>query len=105
MQFFGRLSMSIYLIHKPLIFYIRFFIHTVWNWDGISAEDHGGPHPPPSPLWMVPIHIILSPSFGILITIFIEEPARKRLKEWKEQSDNKRRVEVETSKRTVLVPK
>ena len=94
--------MSIYLIHKPLVFYIRFFIHTVWNWDGISAEDHGGPHP----LWMVPIHIILSPSFGILITIFIEEPARKRLKEWKEQSDNKRsRVEVETSKRTVLVPK
>ena len=59
----------------------------------------------PSPLWIVPIHIILSPSFGILINIFTEESARKRLKEWKEQSDNKRRVEVETIERTVLVPK
>ena len=59
--------------------------------------NNGGPKP--LPLWTVPIHIILSLSFGILITNFIEEPARNKLKKWKENSEK----EIQTEN-TKLVP-
>ena len=60
--------------------------------------NNGGPKP--LPLWTVPIHIILSLSCGILITIFIEDPARKTLKKWKENS--KKEIQTENDK---LLPK
>ena len=99
MQFFGRISMSLYLIHEPVVFYIRFFMHGVWNWE--DAEGMEGP--PPSPIWTVPIHVILSLCFGTLITIYIEEPARKILKEYRDHLINKRNEAL--SEKSQLVPK
>ena len=80
MQFFGRISMSLYLVHEPLIFYIQLCFYGNLNW-----EDNKGKPPLPSPIWTVPIHITLSLILGIFITIFIEEPARKKFKEWNEK--------------------
>ena len=74
---------------------IRFFFHGVWNWE----VNNGGPKP--LPLWTVPIHLILSLIFGILITIFIEEPARKKLKKWQEKQSEKE-IQTENAK---LLPK
>ena len=34
------------------------------------------------PLWAVPIHIIISIIFGILLTLYVEDPARKKLNQW-----------------------
>ena len=34
------------------------------------------------PLWAVPIHVIISIILGILLTLYIEEPARKKLNQW-----------------------
>ena len=34
----------------------------------------------PNPIWTVPIHIILSLIFASILTIYVEEPARKWLK-------------------------
>ena len=76
MQFFGRISMSLYLVHEPIIFYIRFFFYGVWHWkDGQGSPD--------APSWTIPIHVIISLIFATFITLFIEEPARKLLKKWR----------------------
>jgi peptidoglycan/LPS O-acetylase OafA/YrhL len=32
------------------------------------------------PVWGIPIHLVISLIFGILLTLFIEDPARKFLK-------------------------
>ena len=88
MQFCGRISMSLYLIHEPLIFYIRLIyweivgnpkqINGVWQWEGWEG-------PNASPFWTVPIHFIISLIFATLITLYLEEPARKKLKRWREK--------------------
>ena len=57
---------------------------------------NGGPKP--LPLWTVPIHLILSLIFGILITIFIEEPARKKLKKWQEKQSVEEEIQTENAK-------
>ena len=80
--------MSLYLIHEPLIFYIRLIyweivgnpkqINGVWQWEGWEG-------PNASPFWTVPIHFIISLIFATLITLYLEEPARKKLKRWREK--------------------
>ena len=36
------------------------------------------------PLWAIPIHISISVILGIILTLYIEEPARKKLNQrWK----------------------
>ena len=67
--------MSLYLVHEPIIFYIRFVFYGVWHWE----DNEGSPY---APTWTIPIHIIISLIFATLITLFIEEPARKLLKNW-----------------------
>ena len=87
MQFFGRISMSLYLVHEPIIFYIRFFFYGVWHWE----DNEGSPN---SPTWTIPIHIIISLIFASLITLFIEEPARKLLKNWRAKDTKSQELEM-----------
>ena len=72
--------MSLYLIHEPLIYWIKFFIHGYQDW-------RTGMEKPVTdfPVWAIPVHLIVSIIFGSLLTIFIEEPARKYLKKWQER--------------------
>ena len=89
MQFLGRISMALYLIHEPIIFYIRLCFYGVWNWE----SEFGPQPPPPSPAWTIPIHMGISILLASFLTIFIEEPGRKMLKSWK-QKRNETKEEV-----------
>ena len=74
MQFLGRISMSLYLIHEPLIYWIKLIVHGPAKW--IDGKNPGLT----MPIWAIPIHVLISLVFGTLLTIFLEEPARKFLK-------------------------
>ena len=64
--------MSLYLIHVPLIFWIKFIIHGPAEWlDGKNEFT--------MPNWAIPIHLLVSLAFGTLLTLFVEDPARKFL--------------------------
>ena len=34
------------------------------------------------PLWAVPIHVIISIVLGVILTLYVEDPARKKLTKW-----------------------
>ena len=65
--------MSLYLIHKPLINWLKLIIYGPVEW-----EDGKNPGLK-MPAWAIPIHLVISMIFGVLLTLFIEEPARKFL--------------------------
>lgn len=71
MQFLGRISMSLYLVHIPLMKWIEFLIHGTVEWSEGKQEDIE------FPAWALPVHVAISVAFAVLITIFFEEPARK----------------------------
>ncbi len=78
MQFLGRISMALYLVHLPLAFWLNVIIfgpEPVW-------ENGQKPEGQKMPLWAIPIHVIISLIFGVLLTILVEEPARKFLNKW-----------------------
>ena len=66
--------MSLYLIHEPLIYWIKLIIHGPAEW--IDGKNPGLI----MPSWAIPIHALISLVFGTVMTIFLEEPARKFLK-------------------------
>ena len=82
MQFCGRISMALYLIHEPVIFYIRLCFYGVWYW---PESEFGPQSPPPSPAWTILYHMVISIILASLLTIFIEEPVRKMLKSWRQR--------------------
>ena len=74
MQFLGRISMALYLIHLLLIDLLKLLIHGPVEWiDGKNPRIL-------LPAWGIPIHLIISLVFAILLTLFVEDPARKFLK-------------------------
>lgn len=77
MQFLGRISMSLYLVHEPVIFYIDLCVYGPFL----------GPIPPEPwrrmPTWAIPIHIAVSLVLGTALTLLLEEPARKGLRKLK----------------------
>ena len=76
MQFLGRVSMSLYLIHEPLIYWLKLIIHGPVEWvDGKNPEVK-------LPVWAIPIHLVISLIFGVLLTLFLEDPMRKILKKY-----------------------
>ena len=78
MQFLGRISMSLYLFHLPLILYIsEIFIYV--NGQERKEKWHNNP-----PVWTIPIHFLLSLIFGTLLTFYVEDPARKWLTKWRD---------------------
>ena len=76
MQFLGRISMALYLIHCPLIYWIKIGI---FGKIGLAVV---GKQPevdfPPWPA--IPVHILLSIISAAILTKFLEEPARRSLK-------------------------
>ena len=68
MQFIGRISMSLYLIHGILMKVIKWVI---WKWTGIYHNR--------LQIWAIKYYYILSFIVAIVITFFIEEPTRKFL--------------------------
>ena len=79
MQFLGRISMSIYLFHFPLILYISgIFVYNQNNLDTKEINMYINPE------WTIPIHFLLTLIFGTLLTIYVEDPARKRLNKWRD---------------------
>ena len=65
MQFLGRISMSLYLIHEPLVFWLKLIIYGQVAW--IDGKKPGIK----LPLWGIPIHLLISLIFGALITLYI----------------------------------
>ena len=74
MQYLGRISMALYLMHENMVFWIN-----LCYYGPIGHNDHK-PEGMKLPVWGIPIAIILSLAFATMLTIFLEEPARKRLK-------------------------
>ena len=66
--------MAIYLVHEPTIFWINCIIY--------GPFQKAKPGEFNLPLWAVPIHVVVSIILGILLTLYIEEPARKKLNQW-----------------------
>ena len=67
--------MSLYLVHRPIIFWINFCVYGRVSWpNGIKQDVR-------MPIWCVPIHIALSLLASGFLTICVEEPARNFLKE------------------------
>ena len=78
MQFLGRISMSLYLFHLPLIFYITGFV--TYGQENIDLKEFLFLNP----VWTIPIHFLLSLIFGTLLTFYVEDPARKWLMKWRD---------------------
>ena len=72
MKFFGRISLSLYLVHGILIDWLKFISYgpQVDRWKNPEFN---------MPIWEIPIHLVLSLILATIITIFIEEPAQKCL--------------------------
>ena len=66
--------MALYLVHEPTIFWINLAIYGPF-------EEHK-PKDLKLPLWAVPIHLVISLLLGTVLTLYLEEPVRKRLKNW-----------------------
>ena len=93
MQFLGRISMSLYLIHEPLIYWIKLIVHGPAQW--IDGKNPGLT----MPSWAIPIHVLISLFFGTLLAIFLEEPARKFLKKClakRKEAENTQTVQSQT---------
>lgn len=74
MQFFGKVSMSLYLVHEPIIFWIAFLINGPIEWT------KSRPASTDFPLRYSPVHAIVSIILAVLLTKFVEEPIKKKLR-------------------------
>ena len=75
---------------QPIIDWMNFILYGKVNWD--NGEK---PHFVEFPIWGIPIHVAASLIFGSAITLFLEEPVRDLLKQWR---DNKNGVHLEEHK-------
>ena len=69
--------MAIYLVHEPAIFWITC---AIYGSDLMPLEDKIRGFR--LPLWAVPIHVIISIVLGVILTLYVEDPARKNLTKW-----------------------
>ena len=86
LQYLGRISMCIYLVHWPLIFYIC-WIHNKgrilhWNCEPntSSSECHDAFNEARTmPVWGIPVVFMISIAFAHLLFVCVELPIRNRL--------------------------
>ena len=57
--------MSLYLIHEPLVYWLKLIIYGKVAW--IDGKKPGIK----LPLWGIPIHLLISLIFGVLITLYL----------------------------------
>ena len=92
LQFLGRISMSFYLSHEVIIFWLKWMIYGMFNWpyEILTYQEKLAQASvyAPLPIWAVPIHIGTSILLGIVLTILLEEPARKWLRQEGKQRRN-----------------
>ena len=86
MQFFGRISMAVYLVHYPLILWLLLAIHggpVEWVEGGDEINGYRRMNPlgfhDYLPGWAIPINFTVSIIIGYLLTLLVEDPARKLL--------------------------
>ena len=72
-QFLGRISMAVYLVHVPLITTFRLLIY------GPMEFAPGNYNKLPFPYWAVIAHIFVTIGIASLLTFYFEEPIRKVL--------------------------
>ena len=84
MQFLGRISMALYLGHETMVFLINLCYFGPIGHNGAMPESIK------LPVWGIPIAIVLSLAFATILTIFLEEPARKKLKLLYRPENNKK---------------
>ena len=70
-QQLGRCSMTLYLIHEPMRKWGIVILHMVMK---KKIEDHE------SPLWLIPIVLVVPIAMAWIMTVLIEEPLKKRLR-------------------------
>ena len=80
MQFLGRISMALYLIHEPILFWINFCTYGKVDWPDDKKPSHVK-----LPLWAIPIHVLISLIFATILTFYLEEPLRRKLKQWRDK--------------------
>ena len=66
--------MAVYLVHEPTIFWLNCIIY--------GPFEEKKPDWAKLPMWAIPIHIVVSIILGIGLTLLLEEPVRKKLKQW-----------------------
>ena len=71
LQFAGRISMAMYLIHDPVAKWIVYFAY--------GSFPHGKPGYVKFPPTAIPFHISTSIILASLITLFFEEPLKRKL--------------------------
>ena len=69
--------MAVYLVHEPTIFWINC---AIYGPDLMPLEDKLRGFR--LPFWAVPIHVIISVVLGVILTLYVEDPARKKLTKW-----------------------
>ncbi len=75
--------MSLYLIHEPIIYYIACCINGPLTFPAEDADDavkEAFGELKKIPPWTLPIHWIISLAAGTILTIFVEEPAKRFLR-------------------------
>jgi len=69
MLFLGRISMSLYLVHQPVIQYIAWIARPDQTWNEAL--------PTPMPAWGAAIAIPVSLVLAVLLERYVETPARR----------------------------
>ena len=66
--------MALYLVHENMVFWVNLCYY------GPLGHNEAKPKWMKLPVWGIPLVIVLSLAFATILTIYLEEPARKRLK-------------------------
>merc|ERR1712242_287258 len=92
LQFLGQISMALYLVQVQTIFWMTYAIYGKFEDDPREEDPSGFIHgliQPKLPLWAVPIYLVVSLILGTLLTFYLEEPARVKLKHYFSRSQKK----------------
>ena len=73
MQFLGRISMALYLVHVPVMHWICVYLYG----PSFQPKTENKRWPP---LWTTPIQLIISLILATALTIYLEEKVKKKLK-------------------------
>ena len=88
MQFLGRISMSLYLVHMPAVEWMRLFMYGTFD---EPLPRHTFATLPP---WTIPLQIMLLLIVATALTVLVEEPSKNRLKKMLKIPEKARRFRL-----------